>query len=65
MTTNLISIEFGPRPGHVAVSAYAGTSAAPRVRQAIPMAGTALVADWQKPIHKSTGVSVPGCRGVT
>lgn len=63
MTTNLISIEFGPRRGYVAASVCSGTAAAPRVGRAFPMPGVALVADWQK--HKSTGVSVPGCRGVT
>lgn len=63
MTTNLISIEFGERRGTSYASACPGLL--PRVRPAFPMVDgvVALVADWQK--HKSTGVSVPGCRGVT
>ncbi|TCK26426.1 hypothetical protein [Pseudonocardia endophytica] len=63
MTTNLISIEFGTRRGQLVVSACPGFL--PRLRPAYPMADgvVARVADWQK--HKSTGVSVPGCRGVT
>ncbi|MDQ4118425.1 MAG: hypothetical protein M3235_15895 [Actinomycetota bacterium] len=65
MTTNLISIEFGERRGPSLASARPETGVLPRVRHAFPMAGVtvALVADGWK--QKSTGVSVPGCRGVT
>jgi hypothetical protein len=63
MTTNTITVEFSPRRGRLVVSTGPGIAPMPRVRSAFPIASDALVADWQK--HKSTGVSVPGCRGVT
>jgi hypothetical protein len=65
MTTNQISIEFGDRRGPSYASACPASAVLPRVRHAFPMVGVtvALAADWQK--QKSTGVSVPGCRGVT
>lgn len=65
MTTNLISIEFGDRRGPSFASACPVSAVLPRVRHALPMADVTvgLVAD--RPKYKSTGVSVPGCRGVT
>ena len=65
MTTNLITIEFADRRGPALASACPGTSVLPRVRHALPTTGVMgpLVADGWK--HKSTGVSVPECRGVT
>jgi hypothetical protein len=66
MTTNLISITFGERREPSFASACSETSVLPRVRPVFAMTGVVagtLVADGQK--HKSTGVSVPGCRGVT
>ncbi len=63
MTTNLISIEFGERRGPSLASARPETGVLPRVRHAFPMAGVTVALDGRK--QKSTGVSVPGCRGVT
>lgn len=63
MTTNMIAIEFGSRRGLLVASACPGFL--PRVRPAFSMADGVIagVADWKK--HKSTGVSVPECRGIT